>query len=101
MIPPSSQLKNRLPGHLNSIHIYSLKVITPSFSHLSIEKLFCTGKNHLVLMTEIAAYILSQYLWYNANIQVDKTSVQFSRFSEKISVMLHNFLMEITPLKMT
>ena len=52
-------------------------------------------------MTEIASYILSQYLWYNANIQVDKTSVQFSRFSEKISVMLHNFLMEITPLKMT
>ena len=34
-------------------------------------------------MTEIPSCILSQYLWYNANIQVDKTSIPFSRFSEK------------------
>ena len=27
--------------------------------------------------------ILSQYLWYNANIQVDNTSIHFSRISEK------------------
>ena len=35
------------------------------------------------MMTEIPSCILSQYLWYNANIQVDKTSIQFSRFSQK------------------
>ena len=34
-------------------------------------------------MTEIPSCILSQYLWYNANIQADKTSIPFSRFSEK------------------
>ena len=35
------------------------------------------------MMTEIPSCILSQYLWYNANIQIDKTSIHFSRFSEK------------------
>ena len=40
-------------------------------------------KNHLAMITEIPSWILSQYLWYNANIQVDKTSIHFSRFSEK------------------
>ena len=34
-------------------------------------------------MTEMPPCILSQYLWYNVNIQVDKTSIHFSRFSEK------------------
>ena len=34
-------------------------------------------------MTEIPSYILCQYMWYNADIQVDKTSSQFSGFSEK------------------
>ena len=34
------------------------------------------------MMTEIPC-ILSQYLWFNANIQVDKASIQFSRFLEK------------------
>ena len=34
-------------------------------------------------MIEIPSCILSQYLWYNWNIQVDKTSIHFSRFSEK------------------
>ena len=34
-------------------------------------------------MLEIPSGTLSQYLWYNANIQVDKTPIQFSRFSEK------------------
>ena len=40
-------------------------------------------KNHLTMMTEIPSCILSQYLCCNANIQVDNTSIQFSRFSEK------------------
>ena len=35
------------------------------------------------MLTEIPSYILSQYMWYNSNIQVDKTSIHFSRFSEK------------------
>ena len=35
------------------------------------------------MMTEIPSCILSQFLWYNANIQIDKTSINFSRFSEK------------------
>ena len=35
------------------------------------------------MITEIPSCILSQYLWCNTNIQVNKTSIQFSRFSEK------------------
>ena len=34
-------------------------------------------------MTEIPSCILCQYLWYSADIQVDKTSIHFSRFSKK------------------
>ena len=37
-------------------------------------------KKHLIMMTEIPSFILSQYLWYNANIQIDKTTIHFSRF---------------------
>ena len=51
----------------------------PSFYR---EIIFC-WKNHLTMMTEIPPCILSQYLCCNANIQVDNTSIQFSRFSEK------------------
>ena len=36
------------------------------------------------MMTEIPSCILSQYLWYNANIQIDKTSIfNFHSFSKK------------------
>ena len=35
------------------------------------------------MMTAIPSCILSQHLRYNANIQVDKTSIHFSRFSKK------------------
>ena len=45
-------------------------------------------------MTEIPSCILSQYLWYNANIQVDKRSIQFSKFLEK-NIMFS----QLTPLK--
>ena len=45
-------------------------------------------------MTEIPSCILSQYLWYNANIQVDKRSIQFSQFLEK-NIMFS----QLTPLK--
>ena len=40
-------------------------------------------KKHLAMMTEIPSCILSQYVWYNANIQIDETSIHFSRFSKK------------------
>ena len=51
----------------------------PSFSR----EIFLYWKKHLIMMTEIPSSILSQYLWYNANIQIDKTSIHFSQFSEK------------------
>ena len=35
-------------------------------------------KKYLAVMTQIPPCILSQYLWHNANIQVDKTSIHFS-----------------------
>ena len=50
-------------------------------------------------MTDIHSCLLSQYLWYNANIQVDETSIHFSRFFEKILIMSHKFLITMTPLK--
>ena len=55
---------------------------TKFFPSFYLDTILC-WKNHLAMMTEIPSCILSQYLWYNANIQVDKTSIQFSRFSEK------------------
>ena len=78
---PFYLIKKSFDSYLNFIQIYSLRVIKPSFSYLSIEKLFCTG--HLAVMTEIPSCIFSQYPWHNANIQVDKTSIHFSRFSMK------------------
>ena len=50
-------------------------------------------------MTEIVPCILSQYLWFNMNIQVVKTSIHLSWFSKKILIMLHNFLITMDPLK--
>ena len=40
-------------------------------------------KKHLVTMAEIPSCILSQYLWYNRSIKVDKASIHFLTFSEK------------------
>ena len=51
------------------------------------------------MMTKIPSSILSQYLWYNANIKVDKTSIQFSKFCIKIFMMFHNFLITMASLK--
>ena len=51
-------------------------------------------------MTEIPSCTLSQYLWYNTNIQIDKTSIHFSWFSTtKKKTMFHNFLIIMAPLK--
>ena len=35
-------------------------------------------------MAEIPSCILSQYLWYNKSIPLDKASIRFLTFSEKI-----------------
>ena len=40
-------------------------------------------KKCLTRKPEIPSCILSQYLWYNENIQVDKNSIYLERFSEK------------------
>ena len=48
-------------------------------------------KKHLALMTDTPACILSQYLWYNRSIQMDKAS--------EVSVMFRNFLVTMVPLK--
>ena len=55
-------------------------------------------KKHLAMMIKIPCCIFSQYMWYNANIQVDKTSIKFSWFSEeKQLIILHNFLVKMAP----
>ena len=47
------------------------------------------------MMTEIPSCILSQYLWYNASIEVNKTSIHFSRFSKNninyVSQLFNNY----------
>ena len=57
---------------INFIQTYFSREIKLNFFYLSIRKSFYTGKN-----------ILSQYLWYNENIQVDENSIYLVRFSEK------------------
>ena len=43
------------------------------------------------MMTEISSCILSQYLWYNANIQIDKTSIDFHGFQQKKELCFTTF----------
>ena len=53
-------------------------------------------------MTEIPSNILSQYLWYNANVQVDETSIHvfiFHGFPKNILIIFHNFLITMALLK--
>ena len=57
-----TQLKHHLRVHLDLIQIYNLNVIKPSFSHLSIVKLFCNEKRSFYL-TELPSCIFSQNLW--------------------------------------
>ena len=61
-------------------------------------------KSHLTMVAEISSCILSQYLWYNKSIQLDKASVHFLTFSEKglnykNSQIFRNFLVTIVPSK--
>ena len=49
-----------------------------------IGKIIFNWKKHLPMITGILLLcILSQYMWYNDSIQVDKVSVHFLQFSEK------------------
>ena len=49
-------------------------------------------KKDLVVTAKMPSYILSQYLWYNKSVQVDKASIYFLTFSEKsISYVLQLF----------
>ena len=46
--------------------------------------MFLNWKKQFAMMTEISSCILSQYLWYNKSIKVNKAFVQyFKKFSEK------------------
>ena len=46
-------------------------------------KIFLYWKKNLARKPEVLSCILSQYLWYNKNIQVDKNSIYLVRFSKK------------------
>ena len=65
--------------HSNLLFKGNKKNVFPSFY----QEIILYWKNHLAMMTEIPSCILSQYLWYNANIQIDKISIHFSWFLEK------------------
>ena len=47
------------------------------------KEIFLFWKKYLTRKPEIPLCILSQYLWYNENIEVDKNSIYLVRFSEK------------------
>ena len=65
----------------------------------------CSFTNWVVLgsspvaVTEMRSCILSQYLWYNQSIQVDKKLIYLVRFSEKILIRFLNFFDQMAPLK--
>ena len=48
------------------------------------------------MITEVPSCILSQYRWYNRNIQVDNSCVYFLKL--RISIMFPNFLLTMDPL---
>ena len=62
------------------------------------KKMFLYWKKYLTRKVEIPFCILSQYLQYNENIQVDKNSIYLVQFSEK-NIMLLNFFYQMAPLK--
>ena len=47
------------------------------------KEIFLYWKKYLTRKSEIPSCILSQYLWYNENIQVEKNSIYLVQFSEK------------------
>ena len=49
-------------------------------------KIFLYWRKYLARKPEISSCILSQYLWYNENIQVDKNSVHLVWFSKKNTI---------------
>ena len=51
----------------------------PSFCR----EIFLNWKKNLARMAKVPSCILSQFLWYNKDTQVDKVSIHFLTFSEK------------------
>ena len=68
---------------LNFIQIYFSREIKLNFFPSCCKEIFLYWKNYLTRKPEIPSCILSQYLWYNENIQVDKNSIYLVQFSEK------------------
>ena len=62
------------------------------------KEIFLYWKKYLTRKAEIPSCILSQYFWYNENIQVDKNSIYLIRFSEK-NIMFLNFFDQMASLK--
>ena len=61
---------------------------------LNFSNYFCKGiilKGETSDYDDIPSCILSQYLRYNENIQVDKASAHFSKFSEKFFNYISRF----------
>ena len=92
-------MKNHLASLLNFFQIYSLKVTRPSFSRLSMGKLFWTRKNILLWWLK---YLLAYCLNICGTIGVSrwiKPLFIFSRFLKKVSIMFCNFLVTMVLLK--
>ena len=70
---------NSLKFHSNLLFKNNKTKFFPSFYW----EIMLNWERHFAMMAEITSCILSQYLWYNKSIQVDKNSVHFLMFSEK------------------
>ena len=69
------------------------------FSHVSIGKIILNSTKPLAMMTEfVMTCIFSHCWWYNRNIQVSNASAYSLKFSKKILIMFHNFLVTMDPL---
>ena len=62
------------------------------------KEIFLYWKKYPSRKPEIPFCILSYYLWYNENIQVDKISIYLAWFSEK-NIMFFSFFDQMAPLK--
>ena len=70
---------NSLKFHSNLLFKNNKTKFFPSFYW----EIMLNWERHFAMMAEITSCILSQYLWYNKSIQVDKVSIHFLTFSEK------------------
>ena len=79
---PLFLIKNSL-GSSFKFHSNLFVKIKTNFFPSFYKEIFLYWKKYLTRKPKIPSYILSQYLWYNENIQVDKNSVYLVRFSEQ------------------